>query len=147
MCDEQTPLHEFCVELFERDNFLAATCVDIGCDPESPSSCRQSGQMCINVPDELNAPFSLLNTTCVSSADDQCSLFIACHDVVAVGQIVGTTCGVPAPTYSVPSCTEIECPAPLECIVESRGGVAQCEGPTSTSDNLMHNVSCYIVSP
>ena len=148
ICDN--PETEVCIDVYESGNYLIPTCLGIGCDPESNSSCSFDSGVCTNVPDRLNAPFttaclgptSILSTTwCDPGDSDRCPsspISFVCREVLFEGQLFYTTCGAPAPTFSAPSCAELKCPLPLECserIVEGRGGVARCGGPNHTSDN------------
>ena len=143
ICEGQT----VCIDIFDSGNYFVPGCLEIGCDFESSSPCRQNNRVCTNVPDDLNAPFttaclgttsSLQNTTCVSAGDDRCASGFVCREIFFEGQFFFTSCGVPAPTFTAPSCAELECLAPLECnelgVVEGRGGVARCAGPEFTGD-------------
>lgn len=142
ICEGQTT----CIDIFDSGNYLVPGCITIGCDPESNSLCKSS-RVCTKVPESVNAPFttaclgstsSLQNTTCLSAANDRCPSFLVCRETFFEGQFFFTTCGVPAPTFTAPSCAELECPEPLACnelgIVEERGGVARCAGPEFTGD-------------
>ena len=62
----------------------------------------------------------------VSGTGGRCLPVFVCREVVFEGHIFFTTCA------------ELECPGPLECnelgIVQGRGGVARCAGPSFTRD-------------
>ena len=145
ICDD--PENEICVDVYENGNYVIPGCMEIGCDPESPSSC-QNGRVCTNTPNYLIAPFetscvgttSVLssNTSCAALGVNRCPENFVCRDVFFEGQMFFTTCGAPAPTFIGPSCADLVCPAPLECnelgVVQGRGGVARCAGPEFTSD-------------
>ena len=148
ICDNE-PRAEACVDIYDSGAYLVPGCSEIGCDPQFPdSSCRQSNQVCAKTPDYLNAPFtsvcvgstSILNNSsrCDSAPADRCPSNLVCREVFYEGQFFFSTCGVPAPTFTAPSCAQLECPAPLECnelgVVEGRGGVARCAGPNFTGD-------------
>ena len=149
ICDGE-PRDEVCVDIFDSGVYLVPGCTEINCDTASPdSTCRLSNQVCAATPEYLNAvPFtsacvgstSVLNNSsrCASAPDGRCPSNLVCREVFFEGQFFFSTCGVPAPTFTAPSCAELECPAPLECnelgVVEGRGGVARCAGPNFTGD-------------
>lgn len=145
ICDDPT---EACLDIFDSGNYLIPACFDTGCDLESSSACEKgNNRMCASVPDRLNADFATTcigptsiesTTNCTLAPEDRCPIGWVCREAFFEGQIFITTCGVPAPTFTAPSCAELECPAPLECNeignVQGRGGVARCAGPTFTGD-------------
>ena len=136
-----------CIDIFDSGNYLVPGCIEVDCDPELPSSCRQDSRVCTNIPDYLDLEFMSLcagstsmfsNTSCIEGDPNRCPGDLVCRETFFEGHMLFTTCGVPAPTFTAPSCAELECPDRLECnelgVVEGRGGVARCAGPEFTGD-------------
>ena len=142
ICDDET---EACTEAIEGGRFLTVVCNIVNCTASDSNSCPQN-RMCTDIlpslVDSLQVPFTksctppgfTFNETCATSFG-RCPAGLACQDIVFEETIIGTACGVSAPTYSGSSCVKLGCPAPLECyerIIEGRGSLAQCTTEEAT---------------
>ena len=135
------PVNQVCIDIYDSGRFFFGSCLEIGCDLETNVPCPDS-RVCDVIP---NRPFS---TACISTTTvvdtnctdepGRCPGGLVCRETVFEDELLFSTCGVPAPTFTGPSCEELECPLPVVCndleSIEGRG-LARCAGPEFTNDH------------
>ena len=137
------PANQACVDIYDGGRLFLASCLETGCDLETNAPCPES-RVCNTIPDRpfstaCTSTTSVIGTNCTDEPG-RCPNGLVCRGTVFEGKLLFSTCGIPAPTFTGPSCQELECPLPLVCndlesINGREPGLARCAGPEFTNDH------------